>query len=207
MFLHYCGFHIVAARVFGRWKVFWLMQNWYTNDARNSSICLECCNGINPYSRLTGTTATLLCGCGLGGGPRGDLRVLPRPVIFDMRHDVMELHPITDDSGWPADGNGSSYTAVLALANATKARMEAAVHPTPTAAGAGQCTEGVPETKLQPCCPGCKEPFLPMQPCRGGSHPQEEDPLYSHRRNSTTTSDERLAEVAAAAAGCACRLP
>ena len=26
VFLHYCGFTIVAARVFGRWKVWWAMQ-------------------------------------------------------------------------------------------------------------------------------------------------------------------------------------
>jgi hypothetical protein len=35
VFFHYCGFNIAAARVFGRWKVFWLMQNWYTNDHQN----------------------------------------------------------------------------------------------------------------------------------------------------------------------------
>lgn len=109
VFLHYCGFNIPAARVYGRWKVFWYLltrgpvdryrisisdhlgtrafwlaqrhwivhadcgvvlyvwlahvvvfvvvfclfvcravQRWYTHDARNSSVCLECCNGINP---------------------------------------------------------------------------------------------------------------------------------------------------------------
>ena len=29
-------------------KVFWQMQKWYTHDARNASVCLECCNGANP---------------------------------------------------------------------------------------------------------------------------------------------------------------
>ena len=43
VFLHYCGFNIVAARVAGRFKVFWAVQRWYTHDARNASVCLECC--------------------------------------------------------------------------------------------------------------------------------------------------------------------
>ena len=115
---------------------------------------------------MTGATATMLCGCEVGSGSN-DMRVLPRPVVFDMRHDIMELYPIYDDGGWPADGSDTSYTAVVALANASKARMEAAVHPKPTAAGAGQCTEGLPEPKLQPCCTNCHQPLLPMRPCRG----------------------------------------
>jgi len=38
------------------------VQKWYTHDARNSSVCLECCNGINPASLLF-APATELCGC------------------------------------------------------------------------------------------------------------------------------------------------
>merc|ERR1712151_1307482 len=56
VFLHYCGFNIYAARVGGRFKVFWATPKWYTNDPMNSSVCLQCCNGVNTGSRLTGTT-------------------------------------------------------------------------------------------------------------------------------------------------------
>lgn len=122
---------------------------------------------------MTGATATLLCGCEVGSGSN-DMRVLPRPVVFDMHHDVMEQHPIDDDGSWPADGSDTNYTAVITLANASKARMEAAVHPKPTVAGAGQCTEGLPEATLQPCCPQCHEPLLPMRPCRSGESTVEE---------------------------------
>ena len=142
VFLHYCGFSIAAARVHGRFKIFWLMQNWYTNDKHNASICLECCNGINPYSRITGATATDLCGCQVGSGSN-DMRRLPQPVVFDMFHDMQELHPIDSEAGWPA-GSESSYAEVVALANRTKATMEAAVHPRPSSAGAGVCTKGLP---------------------------------------------------------------
>ena len=32
--LHYCGFNAIAARVYGRWKVWWAMQNWYAHCQR-----------------------------------------------------------------------------------------------------------------------------------------------------------------------------
>lgn len=228
VFLHYCGFNIVAARVWGRWKVWWQMQvapslqyifyrtflnrlsltasrtrptlnklvlheaglcillvvclllwcptecvplqNWYTNDPKNASICLECCNGINPYSHLTGATATQLCGCETGPGSR-DLRTLPQPVVYDMRSDRTELHPLTAKN-WPREGHTGSgnvtYAQVVATASVAKERMEAAVHPTPSASGAGKCTEGLPMPRLQPCCRGCKDPLLPMKPCHAG---------------------------------------
>ena len=165
--LQYCGFNLLAARVWGRFKVFWATQRWYTNDARNASICLECCNGVNPYSKLTGVTATELCGCDEDRGSK-DVERLARPVVFDMLHDRGELRPIDGDAGWPADGNGS-YAEVVARANDARARMQKAVHPKPSLSGAGTCTEGLPHPSLQPCCPGCHSPLLPMKPCRAAA--------------------------------------
>jgi hypothetical protein len=127
VFLHYCGFNILAARVWGRWKVWWAMQNWYTNDPPNSSVCVECCNGINPYSRLTGATATQLCGCQEGAGSK-DIRSLAAPVVFDMQTDLLELHAINSDAAWPKGAN-ASYTEVVAVAARAKADMESSVRP------------------------------------------------------------------------------
>jgi hypothetical protein len=129
-------------------------QNWYTNDAKNASVCLECCNGVNPYSRLTGAAATELCGCQTGPGAT-DTRTLPRPLVFDMRSDRAELRPLTA-TNWPPKGGGAAgvnatYAQVVAVASAAKVRMEAAVHPKPTASGAGECTQGLPEPRLQVC--------------------------------------------------------
>jgi hypothetical protein len=98
VFLHYCGFRILAARVHGRFKVFWATQKWYTNDASNSSICRECCNGANPWSKpVTGVVATELCGC-----QDKDIIKLPddAPIVYDMQEDLMELHPL-DAGNWP----------------------------------------------------------------------------------------------------------
>ena len=142
VFLHYCGFEIVAARVLGRWKVWWTMQNWYTNEPRNASICLECCNGVNPYSRVTGAVATDLCGCSDAPGSH-DFRRLAQPVVFDVQqHDMMELWPITSQAGWPTDPAAAavSFSAVVGMATAAREAMERAVHPTPSKAGAGTCT-------------------------------------------------------------------
>eukprot|EP00948_MAST-09A_sp_MAST-9A-sp1_P000949 g949.t1 len=105
VFFHYCGFRIIAGRVYGRWKVFWATQKWYTNDKKNTSVCLQCCNGINPWSKLF-TPATELCGCS-----DKDLNFYneTHPLVYDMRHDRLELHPI-DESNWPTDSKvGETY--------------------------------------------------------------------------------------------------
>lgn len=153
VFLHYCGFNIASATVAGRYKVFWAKQKWYTNDPKNASICLECCNGINPWSKLA-APATQLCGC-----EDKDLTYLSPPVVHDLDNDLFEQMELTD-ANWPA-GATMTYQDVMAAANQTKAAMQAKVHPTPDKQGAGTCTAGLPAAARQPCCPGCKqiEPF------------------------------------------------
>jgi hypothetical protein len=163
VFLHYCGFEILAARVDGRWKVFWAMQNWYTNDPKNGSVCLECCNGINPLSALTGVAATQLCGCRVGPNSN-DVRMLAHPVVYDMAADPLELRAIHSASAWP-HGSGTTFEAVVARAALVRDRMRAAVHPTPSVTGGGTCTTGLPDPRLQPCCPQCVPPLLPMGRC------------------------------------------
>jgi arylsulfatase A-like enzyme len=161
VFLHYCGFQIISARVYGRWKVFWAIQKWYTNDPYNASICVQCCNGVNPLSvPVTGAPATELCGC-----QDKDLTWLDTPVVFDMRHDRREEHPLTGGGGWPADAGGVTYAQVIAAANATRKRMMADVPAKPNKAGAGVCTEGIPSGSRQPCCPGCSEFTLLSKGC------------------------------------------
>jgi hypothetical protein len=162
VFLHYCGFQIIAARVYGRWKVFWAMQKWYTNDPYNASICTQCCNGINPLSvPVTGAPATELCGC-----QDKDLTWLDSPVVFDMRHDRLEEHPLRNaTSSWPADADGVTYADVITAANATRKRMMADIPAKPNKAGAGTCTQGIPSGSRQPCCPGCSEFTLLSKGC------------------------------------------
>eukprot|EP00466_Bigelowiella_natans_P018362 jgi/Bigna1/41464/e_gw1.52.25.1 len=160
--LHYCGFNILAARVDGRFKLFWKIQKWYTNDPRNSSICLECCNGINPASLLV-APATQLCGCA-----QKDLISLQTPVVYDMLLDPFESKPLTEDT-WPQDA-GLTLQDVIRLAQSKKERMEKEVHPKPDSQGAGTCTSGLPAAARQPCCAGCKQlvPFFGFCRYAGG---------------------------------------
>ena len=160
VFLQWCGFTVVAARVWGRWKVHWYSQKWYTHDAMNSSICLECCNGINPYSKLVGAPATELCGCAARDlvALRGDAI-----TVYDVEtNDVSERLPLTR-ANWPGHTAGNvsySYDDVVAAANATRDAIVREVHPTPDSSGAGTCTAGLPAVGRQPCCPGCAQPNL-----------------------------------------------
>jgi len=158
VFLHYCGFNIVAARVWGRYKVFWGQQRWYANDPYNASVCTQCCNGVNAASKLTGTTATLLCGC-----DTKDFNWFDKPLVYDMLNDRLELHNFTADN-WPASLK-VTYKDVVAAAEAEKARMEQEIHAKPDITGAGTCTAGLPAVWRQPCCPGCKPAGLLFPHC------------------------------------------
>ena len=168
VFLHYCGFNIVAARVQGRFKVFFATQKWYTNDEKNSSICLECCNGINPSSRLVGATASELCGCSEKdltwyGKNGSSSSALPHPV-YDMateegRMETNALSPAT----WPNATTNLTYAEVVRMAIEAKAAMIAQVDPKPDHNGAGTCTEGLPGMARQPCCPGCRQLFVGLK--------------------------------------------
>ena len=150
--LHYCGFTPLAATVRGRWKVFWGEQKWYTDDPANYTICTQCCNGIVPASRLF-APATDLCGC-----EEKDIVARTPPIVYDLREDVFEANALTEGT-WPAAA-GVGYADVVGAANATRAAMEAAVHPTPDPQGAGTCTAGFPAAARQPCCPGCEKTAL-----------------------------------------------
>ena len=150
VFLHYCGFNILAARVDGRFKVFWATQKWYTHDKKNFSICTECCNGINPYSRIF-APASELCAC-----DNSSLTYLDNPVVYDLKADVFESRPLTKASPeWPIDG--STYESIVGRATAFRDEMVSNVHPKPDSTGAGHCTAGNPNVTLQPCCPGCTQ--------------------------------------------------
>ena len=89
--LHYCGFRVVAARVSGRFKVFWGLQRWYTHDAPNASICQECCNGINPWSRPLASSDVIVSSAGaiVSGAvtvpSRAAGSLLPRPSCAAAR--------------------------------------------------------------------------------------------------------------------------
>mmetsp|Transcript_60508 Transcript_60508/g.130599 ORF Transcript_60508/g.130599 Transcript_60508/m.130599 type:complete len:587 (+) Transcript_60508:25-1785(+) len=159
VFLHYCGFTIVAARVSGRFKVFWATPKWYTNDPKNGSVCLQCCNGVNPFSRLTGAIATQLCGC-----EDKDQDWHDPPLVFDMATDVQEDKPLTG-ANWPADA-GISLADVVSKALLAKETMEMDVHPKPDITGAGTCTAGLPAVWRQQCCPGCHAVGFPFPECK-----------------------------------------
>lgn len=151
--LHFCGFTPTAARVGGRWKLHWAIQRWYTNDAKNGSICLQCCNGVNSYSKLV-APASELCGC-----EARDMTWLPQPIVFDMSTDKRELVPL-NASNWPPldvkDDVTMTYDDVVAAAVKARGRvLSAAGHPSPDRDGAGTCTAGFPAGSRQPCCPGC----------------------------------------------------
>jgi len=163
VFLHYCGFKIVGARVWGRWKVFWSVQKWYTNDAYNASICIQCCNGINPLSNLV-TPATELCDCS-----EEAMMHYPneQPIIYDIKYDQFELNPLHQNSTWPDDSD-TSFDEVVSVANYAKELMLDNVNPTPTIYGAGNCTKGIPASARQPCCPGCHQPSLFHSTCNDG---------------------------------------
>ena len=151
VFLHYCGFRIIAARVAGRWKVFWAMQKWYTFDPPDASICTECCNGVNRAGRaVTHTNATELCGC----GDHDLVSHEEEPIVFDVIEDPTETIPLTNAT-WPANAS-VTYQDVVTRARNRRREIEAELHPKPSIiSGAGTCTEGLPSAKRQPCCPGC----------------------------------------------------
>ena len=162
VFLHYCGFEIIAARVWGRWKVFWAIQKWYTYDQRNDTICTQCCNGINPLS-VRYAPATELCGC-----ERKDLIWLPHDesIVFDMSVDELELNPLGPDN-WPADTD-TTYEDIMFAANVAKQQLIDEVDPKPTIWGAGNCTAGLPNPARQSCCQGCHQPTLFFKNCNQG---------------------------------------
>lgn len=162
VFLHYCGFNIVAARVHGRFKLFWATQKWYTHDAANFSICTECCNGVNPAS-LPFAPATFLCGCSNGSALVWHAE---RPLIYDLQHDILEVHPVTTSS-WPQDTD-LTYADVVRLAEAERGRLLSTVHPLPDKHGAGSCTGGLPGADRQPCCPGCSQRIPGLGYCDSG---------------------------------------
>jgi len=162
VFFHYCGFEVLAARVWGRWKVFWATQKWYTNDKEDSSICTQCCNGINPWSRLTGTPATELCGC-----QSKDMIYHKSPIVYDMTHDPFELHELSE-ANWPGSSN-VTYQAVIDAAETARKQQIAKVHPKPSISGAGTCTKGTPARWRQPCCPGCHAAGLVFPVCKRGN--------------------------------------
>lgn len=161
VFLHYCGFNIYAARVVGRFKVFWATPKWYTNDKPDASICHQCCNGVNPWSKLTGSSATELCGC-----KDSDMDVQSPPLVYDMLKDPMELQPLSEDT-WPSDVK-LSMTEAISRAEKRKEQMLADFNPKPTMGGAGTCTSGLPAPTRQPCCPGCKGFGFPFPTCKMG---------------------------------------
>jgi steryl-sulfatase len=155
VFLHYCGFTPIGARVHGRYKVFWATQRWHTFDPANYSICTECCNGVVPAGKIFfGVKAHQMCQC--------DEAALEwhgaEPVVFDLLVDLMESIPL-NASSWPHDAP-IGYAEVVSLANTTRDDMVRAVHPKPSPFGAGTCTEGLPATSRQPCCPGCHKPLI-----------------------------------------------
>lgn len=160
VFLHYCGFNIVAARV-QRFKVFWKTQKWYTHDPMNASICLECCNGVIPASKVTGSKAGQLCGC-----EDKDFVVHSPPIVFDVDMDPMERHELST-TAWPADA-GLTMEAVLEKAESNKAAMLKEISAKPDLLGAGTCTAGLPRTFRQPCCPGCYAIGTLNPSCRRG---------------------------------------
>lgn len=167
VFFHYCGFHILAVRVSGRFKVFFGWQRWYTNDPFNASVCVECCNGANPLSKpVTGVVATELCGCEdkdvIWFSSSNDLDD-PLPV-YDMLLDPFERDPLTPTSHrWPAN---ESYANVVRKATLAREEMMSRVHPTPNRHGAGTCTAGVPLSCRQPCCPGCRQDVPEVGECK-----------------------------------------
>jgi steryl-sulfatase len=163
VFLHYCGFSAFAARVFGRFKLFWATPKWYTNDPEDDSICVQCCNGVNSASVLTGTTATQLCGC-----TDADMDFHDPPLIFDMKNDIFELHALSADS-WPADAEADMAT-VVSKAEEKKEAMQSEVPSKPDITGAGTCTAGLPAAIRQPCCPGCHAKGFPFPSCKSESN-------------------------------------
>jgi hypothetical protein len=161
IFFHYCGFEIVAARVRGRFKVFWAKQIWYTHDEKNESICIECCNGANPYSKIiTGTVASELCGC-----EQKDLFYVDEVEVYDMVNDPFESNPLTSKSVWPDDTN-TTYKDIVGIANEARDKMLKDFDPQPNHQGAGTCTAGYPKASRQPCCPGCRQLIPAVGVCR-----------------------------------------
>ena len=143
--------------MWGRWKVFWATQKWYTHDAANASICNQCCNGVNSAGAIfAGVNATQLCGC-------GDSDVVSHeeaPLVFDLENDLLEQTPLTNAS-WPQRNTSDpSYEAVVQTATVVRIAMEAKLHPMPSIGGAGTCTAGLPSAARQPCCEGCHKRLL-----------------------------------------------
>ena len=148
--LHYCGFDIPSARVNGTWKVFWKVQKWYTRDSANASVCLQCCNGVNPLSKLTPIRASELCGCG-----GHDYDVLPEdsPIVYNILNDPFESKPFNRSTL-------AEYEYIIAAAKGARDAMLKSFDPKPDLFGAGTCTAGLPNHNRQPCCPNCLQPNL-----------------------------------------------
>ena len=158
--LMYCGFHPIAAKVFGRYKLFWATQRWHTFDAANFSICTQCCNGVVPAGKIFfGVNATQMCQCD------GNALTwhLSQPVVFDLDADPMEKVPL-NATNWPSSAHPITYQDVWSTANATREAMLAQIDPKPEPGGGGTCTAGLPQVSRQPCCPGCHKPLF------GGDH-------------------------------------
>eukprot|EP00939_MAST-03C_sp_MAST-3C-sp1_P005317 g5317.t1 len=142
---HYCGFQILAARVGGRFKVFWGTQKWYTNDPMNASVCTECCNGANPWSKpVTGTVATELCGC-----EDKDIEWVSKDIdlpVYDMLLDPFERDPLNSSSKWPSIDPSrtsiASYSSVITTANIARKNMIDRFDPKPNRQGAGALCGG-----------------------------------------------------------------
>lgn len=102
--------------------------------------------------------AAQLCGC-------SDKQLVSHedaPIVYDMGNDAIEEVPLTAAT-WPA-GAGASYANVTGVARATRAAMEAELHPKPDpVTGAGTCTDGLPGHSRQPCCPGCAKHLFGWQ--------------------------------------------
>ena len=155
--LLYCGFTPIAARVFGRWKLFWATQRWHTFDPPDYAICTQCCNGVVLAGKLFGVNATQMCQC--------DDSALEwhaaQPIVYDMERDPLETTPL-GPSTWPASAAPATYAEVWRAANETRDAMVAKVHPKPRPGGGGTCGRPaggapavlprVPQALLGPLC-------------------------------------------------------
>lgn len=150
VFFHYCGFKILAARIFGRFKVYWGTQNWYTYDSMNTSICVNCCNGRR--NNTGDVPFTTLCDC---SDSRITWHSASNPPVYDIVNDPIE-EQILDASNWPSK-TGTTYLEVVRLANSAKEAQVKELHPKPNPQGFGSCTAGTYDKCRQPCCPGCKQ--------------------------------------------------
>jgi hypothetical protein len=84
---HYCGVRAIGARYL-EYKVHWATQRW---DAGHEHVCTQCCPRAGYTAGLFASTT--LCQC--------DAKALDErspPLIFNIRRDPNETHPIRPDS-------------------------------------------------------------------------------------------------------------